>query len=60
MKVPTPRLRFIERDVFGTSFFDTILQQWWAEDLPEYMRSSLDGEWRDVPVVRPAPEKPPA
>ena len=29
-----------------------VLQVWWAEDIPSYMRNSAKGEWRDVPVER--------
>lgn len=52
---PTPRLRFVEKDVpdhpgalSGTR--RRILQQWWAEDMPAYMRDRARGEWRDVPL----------
>ena len=27
-----------------------VLQQWFAEDVPAYMRKTAAGEWRDVPV----------
>ena len=54
---PTSKLRFIERrppddPVDGPAGGPArkILQQWWAPDMPAYMRGS-DGEWRDVPVV---------
>jgi hypothetical protein len=51
---PTSKLRFVERD----SSLDAenaqtirILQQFWAPDLPPFMRGK-DGEWRDVECVR--------
>jgi hypothetical protein len=50
---PTPKLRFVER---ATSLdaencaTHRVLQQWWAEPMPAYMRSEAVGEWRDVPV----------
>jgi len=37
---PTARLRFTSAGK---------LQQWWAEDVPKYMRST-SGEWKDVPT----------
>ena len=51
--VPTTRLRFVKRDVPtepGVARELRILQQWWAEDMPGYMRSQARGEWRDVPL----------
>jgi hypothetical protein len=42
--VPTPRLRWVGVPA-------PRLQQWWAEDVPAYMRSTAAGEWRDVPQV---------
>lgn len=61
---PTPRLRFVERDVLQDDLMaiasdlgmaealpkQLILQQWWAEDMPAYMRDRARGEWRDVPL----------
>jgi len=48
--VPTMTLRFVER-VEGKKRV-RILQQWYSEDVPTYMRSSkMSGEWRDVEVV---------
>jgi hypothetical protein len=51
---PTTKLRFIEKE----SSLDAenaqtirVLQQWWAPDVPEFMRGR-DGEWRDVECVR--------
>ncbi len=63
--VPTARLRFVERkDVARAEDAETgqaeiasvryILQQWFAEDLPGYMRTSAAGEWRDVVVEEEA------
>jgi hypothetical protein len=55
--VPTARLRFV---AFGMSDYISgkrkrppreILQQWFAQDVPDYMRDPKIGEWRDVPVV---------
>lgn len=31
------------------------LQQFFAPEMPAYMRNKADGEWRDVPVVKPLP-----
>lgn len=52
--IPTAKLRWVER---GTTIGNDpnvprILQQWWAEDLPGYMRAEAKGEWRDVESVR--------
>jgi hypothetical protein len=53
---PTPRLRFVRRPVstpdptveYGVTVTgERVLQQWWAADVPSYMRGS-EGEWRDV------------
>jgi hypothetical protein len=51
---PTPRLRFVERDVPDNSAVSgtrrlRILQQLWQQDVPEYMRGN-DGVWVDVPL----------
>ena len=54
--VPTTKLRFVKRR-FTTGPGDeigdtrTILQQWWAEDMPGYMRDLAKGEWHDVEVA---------
>ena len=66
--VPTAKLRFVERGgdmvqgvtipAGATSSWvpRRILQQWYAEDVPGYMRSTAAGEWRDVVVeVETAP-----
>lgn len=50
---PTPHLRFVEREVTveGSGVIkNRFLQQWWAEDVPSYMRGTAAGEWRDVPM----------
>jgi hypothetical protein len=61
---PTPKLRFIEREVFVPVQGDfavtyktvRILQQWWEEK--PYSRSvdgyllGGGGEWRDVPIEK--------
>ena len=56
--VPTTRLRFIERaaslDAENSATLK-VLQQYFAEDLPGYMRSEAKGEWRDVITVEGAP-----
>jgi hypothetical protein len=44
--VPTPKLRFVERD--GAK----ILQQYFSEDVPNYMRNNSAGEWRDVETTQ--------
>jgi hypothetical protein len=52
---PTSKLRFIERETsLDGENCDTmrVLQQWWAQDVPKYMRTDA-GEWRDVPLERP-------
>lgn len=46
--VPTPRLRFVYRDTLSEGL--RVLQQWFAPDMPGYMRDPKVGEWRDVPV----------
>ena len=51
--VPTERLRFVKREVpvpGATPIELRILQQWYAIDMPKYMRSG-EGEWRDVPLM---------
>lgn len=53
--VPTARLRFVARfgnekdpEVMPTAIPRYVLQQWWAEPMPGYMRDVAKGEWRDV------------
>lgn len=51
--VPTARLRFVLRqraEPDATMIMATILQQWFAPDVPGYMRRDAEGEWRDVIV----------
>ncbi len=63
--VPTARLRWVAREqraavdvtigeetLTGTSVCGRwpVLQQWFAADVPGYMRRDAEGEWRDVPV----------
>ena len=54
---PTARLRWVERHQLadGTPLPERhvvrVLQQYWAEALPGYMRNSAAGEWRDVEMV---------
>jgi len=55
--VPTAGLRFVLRDVrIGEDLVRNtrILQQWWAPEVPRYMRGP-DGEWRDVELVDAPP-----
>jgi hypothetical protein len=57
---PTARLRFVVRTVDITADMPPnfmkatrdmrILQQWYAPDMPGYMRDPTVGEWRDVPI----------
>ena len=51
--VPTARLRWLKRPSSRPrrSEYESILQQWFAEDLPGYMRDTAKGEWRDVELV---------
>ena len=44
--VPTEKLRWLRRP--GDA---PVLQQWYAEDVPGYMRNTAKGEWRDVETV---------
>jgi hypothetical protein len=57
--VPTTRLRFVEKAIQiapaepetntrAMSKMARVLQQFWAEDMPGYMRDQAKGEWRDV------------
>jgi hypothetical protein len=55
--VPTENLRFI--DVVRGMQMQRVLQQWYAPDMPKYMRSA-EGEWRDVPFVTVTDEEPAA
>jgi hypothetical protein len=50
---PTPKLRFVVRPVGPT--MQSVLQQWWAHDVPEYMREPNKGEWRDVETFEESP-----
>ncbi len=52
---PTARLRWVERTPPADSPAEAnetvrVLQVWWAQDVPAYMRASALGEWRDVEV----------
>lgn len=57
---PTSKLRWVMRteaeappDADGMRWVPTpqrVLQQWWAADVPSYMRGT-EGEWRDVDTV---------
>lgn len=54
---PTPRLRFVERDIlisadaYGKTYSQTVrvLQQWFAYDINYPMTK---GEWKDVPLEK--------
>lgn len=51
---PTAKLRFVEREsLLDAENAQTIrvLQQFFAPDVPEFMRGK-EGEWRDVECVR--------
>ena len=66
--VPTAKLRWVERPgttgnftVGGPTGKDRVarrfvLQVWYSQDVPGYMRRDAEGEWRDVVVEEePAP-----
>ena len=50
--VPTARLRFVKRREIADvdAPIVRILQQYWAQDVPGYMRKSAEGGWRDVEI----------
>jgi hypothetical protein len=62
--IPTPRLRWVATTTWSENAVPKalapgvaedqltyhVLQQWWAEDMPGYMRNQAKGEWRDVPA----------
>lgn len=55
MMAPTAMLRWVEKvppqgNKPGKK--SIVLQQWWTEDVPAYMRADSDGEWRDVPLMQ--------
>jgi len=48
--IPTPKLRFVSRDLGYTQI--RVLQQWWE---PHWIEGNIGvpkGEWRDVPIER--------
>lgn len=52
---PTSRLRFVERKDFtddpANPVIKRVLQQWWKEDdIREFSKTLIPGEWRDVPL----------
>jgi hypothetical protein len=58
--IPTARLRWVKRehrapsmvnDAVGVLTLVDVLQQFWAQDMPAYMRDHATGEWRDVELV---------
>lgn len=59
---PTARLRWVERrppddpvDGPASGGVRRVLQQWFAEPMPSYMRNQAKGEWRDVETGIEAP-----
>jgi len=53
--VQTAKLRFVHRVIESqpaklSAVTKLILQQWFAADVPGYMKNHAEGEWRDVPV----------
>jgi len=50
---PTPKLRFVSRDL-GCQITIRVLQQWWAAQgaSDNEVKYELNGEWRDVPVEK--------
>ena len=62
MMTATPMLRWVTRPLTGNApkppnfriaagKVEMVLQQWWTEDVPAYMRGPMTpGEWRDVPT----------
>jgi len=58
--VPTAKLRWVNRAVGDTDRgpgrglipleYERVLQVWYSQDVPGYMRRDADGEWRDVVV----------
>jgi hypothetical protein len=54
---PTPRLRWVERAA-GSALDDNatmhVLQQWWAPQMPAYMRDPNVGEWKDIELAQDA------
>lgn len=61
---PTPKLRFVEREVqvpvqgdFVVTYKTVrILQQWWEKDIASQYTAAIagdsSGEWRDVPIEK--------
>jgi hypothetical protein len=61
---PTPKLRFVEREVqipvqgdFVVTYKTVrILQQWWEKDIASRYNAAIagdpSGEWRDVPLEK--------
>ena len=62
---PTPKLRFVEREIQEPYEFELhkhiaitkrvrILQQWWEKDIASQYTAAIagdsSGEWRDVPL----------
>jgi hypothetical protein len=48
--VATSKLRWLRRPLEGGPP-QLYLQQWFAENLPSYMRNDTVGEWRDIETV---------
>jgi hypothetical protein len=54
---PTPRLRWVERPAprfKAPKATVRVLQQWWAPDVPSFMRDDRIGEWREVALEKEA------
>ena len=58
--VPTAKLRWVKREVtpahgsaptIDEMFNLRVLQIWYSQDVPGYMRKDAEGEWRDVELV---------
>lgn len=61
---PTPKLRFVEREIqvpvqgdFVVTYKTVhILQQWWEKDIASQYNAAItgdpSGEWRDVPLEK--------
>ena len=51
MMTPTPKLRFVSRDLGYTQI--RVLQQWWQDqEWFNHTTQQFKGEWRDVPIER--------
>ncbi len=52
---PTPHLRWYQAAPYATAVGTVkpkpVLQQWWAPNVPSYMITKGQGEWREVEVL---------